>query len=392
MNKRKIFFSSLAVFLLLLILIGVGGYFLVSRFSNIRPMLGSGEVTDIFVPSDFEVTVFAEGLNGPRFMHVGPDGTLYVADRGNDRIVRLPDANEDGRADAIEVFAEEVSRVHSLVFHEDGWYVGVPSGVIRLADHDGDGTIESRTVLIDTYTPPGQHSTRTIEFLPDGRLVLSAGSTCNVCQESDPRRAAITAYDSPVGKARLTGEQIFATGLRNAVGLAVNPTTGELWATNNGRDLMGDDLPPETIYIVEEGKDYGWPFCHSGNIVDPEMGDENSCQNVEIPTATMQAHVAPLGMTFYTGDSFPESYHGDLFVALHGSWNRSEPVGYSVVRLRLEDGEVGRRPVENFAVGWLKEDNSASGRPVDVVVGSDGALYISDDKGGVIYRIQYKGA
>ena len=386
----KDLWTRIGIGFLVFLLIGAGvAYFLFSRVANIGPSLGSGELADILLPNGFEATIFAEGLNGPRFSHVGPDGHLYVADRRNNRIVRLPDENGDGRADSIEIFAEELNAVHSLVFHEGAWYVGVPSGVIRLEDTNNDGTADSRTTLIDTYTPPGQHSTRTIEFLPDGRLLISAGSTCNVCLEEDPRRAAITVYDSPVGQDQLTGEQIFATGLRNAVGLAINPATGQLWATNNGRDLMGDDLPPESIYIVEEGKDYGWPFCHSGDLIDPDMGEDNSCESVEQPAATMQAHVAPLGMTFYTGNTFPDEYHGDLFIALHGSWNRSSPVGYSIVRLPLQNGELMRRPVEDFAIGWLKEDNSADGRPVDVTVGSDGALYVTDDKGGFVYRIQY---
>lgn len=391
MKNRK-FLRNILIGILLIIILGGGMvYIFISRMANIGPMLGSGAVADIAVPSGFEVTVFAEGLDGPRFSHVGPDGHLYVADRGNDRVVRLPDANGDGVTDAVEVFADELDSVHSLVFHEGAWYVGVPSGVIRLEDTNGDGTADSRTTLIDNYTPAGQHSTRTVAFLPDGRLLISAGSTCNVCLEDDPRRAAVTVYDSPVGQDQLTGEQIFATGLRNAVGLAVNPTTNQLWATNNGRDLMGDDLPPESIYIVEEGNNYGWPFCHSGDIVDPDMGEPDSCDRVEPPAATMQAHVAPLGMTFYTGDSFPEEYHGDLFIALHGSWNRSEPVGYSIVRLPLDNGQPTRRPVEDFAVGWLQDDNSASGRPVDVTVGADGALYVTDDKGGFVYRIGYNG-
>ncbi|MEM7335616.1 MAG: PQQ-dependent sugar dehydrogenase [Chloroflexota bacterium] len=388
---KKLWVRIILGLVVLVLLIAGGAFFIVSRFTNITPSLGSGGEAEIFLPPGFEITVFAEGLNGPRFAYVGPDGHLYVADRGNNRVVRLPDNNQDGVADRVEIVAEDLDRVHSLVFHEGAWYVGVPAGVIRLEDEDGDGTAESRTTLIDNYLPPGQHSTRTIEFLPDGRLLVSAGSTCNVCVEEDERRAAVTVYDSPVGQDQLTGEQIFATGLRNAVGLAINPATDELWATNNGRDLMGDDLPPEAIYIVEEGNNYGWPFCHSGDIVDPDMGSPDSCAGVEPPIATMQAHVAPLGMAFYTGDTFPEEYHGDLFIALHGSWNRSEPVGYSIVRLPLQNGELMRRPVEDFAIGWLKEDNSADGRPVDVTVGADGALYVTDDKGGFVYRIQYDG-
>ena len=353
---------------------------------NFAGARGDANVANITVPDGFAVQLFADGLSGPRFMAVGPDGVLYVADRGNDRIVALPDADGDGQADEIHVFADELNNPHSLVYHQGDWYVGVTEGVVRLTDSDGDGTADSQTTLNDSYLPAGQHSTRTIEFLPDGRLLLSAGSTCNVCEEEDPRRAAITSYDSPVGQDSLTGEQIYASGLRNAVGLAIHPETGQLWATNNGRDLMGDDLPPETVYIVEDGGDYGWPACHSGTVPDPDFGFEGACEAAGQPVVAMQAHAAPLGLTFYNGDAFPVEYQGSLFIAFHGSWNRSEPTGYKVVRVPL-DGSTPVGPVEDFATGWLNSDNSSDGRPVDVVVGSDGALYVSDDKGGFIYRI-----
>lgn len=385
MRRNRILVFTAVLVVVCLLVAGVGYLYLRQRV-NVAGLLGSGSVANIEVPEGFTIDVFASDLNGPRFIQFGPDGVLYVADRGADRIVALPDADEDGQADSVQVFADNLDSPHSLVYHEGAWYVGVPPGVVRLQDEDGDGTADSRTTLIDNYTPIGQHSTRTVEFLPDGRLLLSAGSTCNVCEEEDPRRAAITVYDSPVGQDSLTGEQIFATGLRNAVGLAIHPQTGELWVTNNGRDLMGDDLPPETIYIVEEGTDYGWPTCHSGDIIDPDMGTEGDCVRVPEPLVEVQAHMAPLGLVFYTGDSFPEAYGGDLFIAMHGSWNRSVPVGYKVVRLPL-DGSQPAGPVEDFATGWLLEDGSADGRPVGLAVGPDGALYVSDDKGGFIYRI-----
>jgi glucose/arabinose dehydrogenase len=172
----------------------------------------------------------------------------------------------------------------------------------------------------------------------------------------------------------------------------VRPETGELWASNNGRDLMGDNRPPEDIYLVRDGADYGWPTCHSGDIVDPDLGSRGDCEGVAQPVVEMQAHSAPLGITFYDGEMFPAEYRGDLFIAFHGSWNRSVPTGYKVVRLPFEDGQPADA-VEDFAVGWLdRRNNNAGGRPVDVLVGPDGALYVSDDKGGYIYRISYEEA
>jgi glucose/arabinose dehydrogenase len=264
------------------------------------------------------------------------------------------------------------------------WHVPIPTGAVRLRDAHGDCVPESRATVADVY-PTGGHSTRTVAFLLDGRMVVPVGSSCNVCREEDERRAAILVYDGADGG----GERVLASGLRNAVGLAVHPQSGQLWASNNGRDFMGDDLPPETIYVVRDGADYGWPSCHNGDIVDPDLGSAGACQGVEEPVVEMQAHSAPLGLTFYTGEMFPRAYRGDLFIAFHGSWNRSVPTGYKVVRLDFVDGQPADEVVD-FVSGWLQEDGSAGGRPVDVLVGADGALYVSDDKGGFIYRIAYE--
>lgn len=386
-NKRKIGYG-LALLGLFVCLVGGWFFYRLWQQVNLAGFLGAGSETAVSVPEGFAVEVFAAGLNGPRFMAVGPDGVLYLADRGNDRIVALPDVDGDGRADTVRVFAADIPNPHSLVYHDGSWFVGITRGVVRLTDTDGDGTADARDTIIDDYPTSGAHSTRTVEFLPDGRMVVSVGSSCNVCEESDERRAAILVYDSAAGD----GERVFARGLRNAVGLAVQPETGLLWATNNGRDLMGDNLPPETVYEVEDGGDYGWPFCHSGSIVDPDMGEAGACDGVIDPVVEIQAHSAPLGLTFYTGEMFPADYQGDLFIALHGSWNRSVPTGYKVVRLDMANGRPAAAEAVDFATGWLNETTEeAFGRPVGITVGSDGALYVSDDKGGFIYRISYSG-
>ncbi|MFP3853229.1 MAG: PQQ-dependent sugar dehydrogenase [Anaerolineales bacterium] len=339
----------------------------------------------IELPPNFTIQRFAEDLNGPRFITFSPDGVLYVAERGADRILRLPDHDSDGRADVSEIFATDLNDPHSLIYHEGSWYVGVPTGVVRLTDTDSDGHADERQVLIDDY-PTGGHNTRTVLFMPDGRMVVSIGSSCNACEEQDPRRAAIVSYEGPSGQS----ERIYARGLRNAVGLALHPETGQLWATNNGRDFLGDNRPPDTLIAVEEGEDYGWPRCHSGRIVDPEYGRAGDCQDVPEPAMEIQAHSAPLGLVFYTGDMFPEEYRGDLFIAYHGSWNRSIPTGYKVVRVPFDDGLPSSEP-EDFASGWLgPEKERITGRPVGLAVGPEGALYLSDDSCGVIYRIIYQ--
>ena len=383
---RKQLVTAAGIVLLLALLAG-GAYFYRSFFSqvNFAGSLGSGGRAELTVPDGFRIDVYAGGLEGPRFIAFGTDGTLYAAERGAGRIVALPDADGDGRADAIRPLAGELDRPHSLAWHEGAWYVGVPAGVVRLVDADGDGAAEERTAVIDDLPPGGAHSTRTVAFLPDGRMVVSIGSSCNVCVEEDPRRAAVLVYDDASG----ANEQFLATGLRNAVGLAVHPRTGDLWATNNGRDLMGDDTPPETVDVLREGGEYGFPACHAGVIPDPDLGGPGACDGVEQPVVTMQAHMAPLGLAFYTGEAFPEAYRGDLFIALHGSWNRPEPVGYKVMRVPIEDGQVAG-PAEEFVTGWLEASGAVSGRPVGLAVGPDGALYISDDRGGFIYRVTYQ--
>lgn len=338
----------------------------------------------IKLPPGFTISVFAEELNGPRMMAIGPDGQLYVAERGAGRILRLPDTDRDGRVDKVEVLADGLEAPSSLAFFRDGsLYVGETRRILRFPPLDGQEKFgEPQEVVGDL--PEGGHNTRTVLFSPDyAFLFVSVGSSCNVCTENDPRRAVIMRYN-PDG----SGGRVYAQGLRNAVGIKFRPGLDQLWATNNGRDFLGDDLPPETVYIVSEGKQYGWPYCHSGRIVDPDFGNLTSCEGVEDPVVEMQAHSAPLGLEFYTGKVFPEEYQGDLFIAFHGSWNRSQPVGYKIVRIPLDGEEVGA--VEDFAVGWLENGNSW-GRPVDLLTAPDGSLLLSDDAGGRIFRIYYAG-
>jgi glucose/arabinose dehydrogenase len=338
----------------------------------------------IALPPGFAISVFAKGLQNPRMMAIGPDGALYVAERGANRIVRLPDLDTDGNADRLQVVAQELSAPSSLAFHPDGsLYVGETPRILRLSEPDAQGVFQQRQVILRGLPVEG-HNTRTVLFSPDGKyLFVSVGSSCNVCNEEDPRRAAILRYN-PDG----SGEEIYAIGLRNAVGITFRPGSDELWATNNGRDMLGDDQPPETVNLVGQGDDFGWPRCHAGRIVDPEFGGSQGCQGVALPAVEMQAHSAPLGLAFYTGAQVPQEYHGDLFVAFHGSWNRSVPTGYKVVRIPFEGGKPG--PAQDFAVGWLA-DGKSWGRPVDVITAPDGSLFISDDGGGIIYRVVYSG-
>ncbi len=334
-----------------------------------------GSAQSLTVPPGFEIEVFADGLRGVRTLKVGPDAMLYAVQSRSGRIVRLDPARE---GDAEEVL-RGLNRPYGLAFH-DGWmYVGETHQVVRFR-----GPRYQSADTIVRGIPTGGHWTRELAFGPDGMLYVSIGSSCNVCEERDPRRAAVVRY-RPDG----TDETIVAEGLRNSAGLAFHPETGALWASQNERDNLGDDLPLEEINVLSDGSHFGWPYCYGDRVPNPEYrGRANFCQTTVPPALEMIAHSAPLGMVFYTAGAFPAEYHGDLFVALHGSWNRSERSGYKLVRVRVEDG----RPVsyEDFATGWLSRFR-VSGRPVYPAVGPDGGLFLSDDDGGRIYRIRWAG-
>lgn len=340
-----------------------------------------GTAERVQVPPGFRVEVFAAGLGGPRLMAWSPSGDLMVSIPQRGQVVLLPDRDRDGRADRAVVFAADLDRPHGLAWR-DGWlYVAETGRIVRLRDGDGDGRADRHEVVVADLPAGGGHWTRTVTFGPDGKMYVSVGSSCNVCEEADPRRAAILQFNADG-----SGGRIFARGIRNAVGLTWHAASGRLWATNNGRDWLGDDLPPETVVVAADGAHFGWPYCHAGDLPDPDFPREGFCARSAPPAVKMQAHSAPLGLAFYTGTKFPPEYRGNLFVAFHGSWNRSVPTGYKVVRIPFQGDKPG--PVLDFATGWL-QGRSAWGRPVDVLVGTDGALFVSDDGAGQIYRITY---
>lgn len=331
----------------------------------------------LHVPPGFEIEELVGGVDGVRTLRVGPDGLLYAVQSRQGRVVRLDPVSGGGVTEVLD----DLNRPYGLVFH-DGWmYVGERHQIVRYRSPG----FTRREVVVPDLPTGGSHWTREIAFGSDGMLYVSVGSSCNVCEESDPRRAAVIKY-RPDG----SGETIVAEGVRNAAGLAVHPGTGELWASQNERDMLGDDLPVEEINILSDGQHFGWPYCYGDRTANPEYRDRASfCASTTPPALGIQAHSAPLGMVFYDGAQFPEEYRGDLFVALHGSWNRSERTGYKLVRVRVEDG----RPMsyEDFAWGWLSGER-VSGRPVYPAVSPDGSLLVSDDEGGRIYRIRWVGA
>jgi glucose/arabinose dehydrogenase len=338
----------------------------------------------IAVPSGFHVGVFASGLIGARFMAVDPAGTLLLSIPREGRVVALPDRGGSGRAEPPITVAAGLDRPHGLAFHQGALYVAETGRVLRFHYDPQTKKATEPSVIVANLPRGGTHWTRTIAFGPDGRLYVSVGSSCNVCREQDPRRAAILRYEADG-----SGEHIVASGIRNAVGIAFHPATGALWATINERDWWGDNLPPDYITEVKEGGFYGWPECmivHGKAVPDERFAQGDRCAAVALPTLEIQAHSAPIGLAFYTGKQFPAQYRGSLFVAYQGSWNRSVPTGYKVVRVVFREGKAAG--VEDFATGWL-EGARIWGKLVDVIVGSDGALYLTSQDLGTVYRISY---
>ncbi|MBI2941507.1 MAG: PQQ-dependent sugar dehydrogenase [Chloroflexi bacterium] len=349
-----------------------------------------GQQQRLTVPAGFRVGIFAAGLGQSRFMAYSDKGILFLSVPRTGQVLALPDRDGDGVADTVLTVADGLNLPHGLAFAADGsLYVAETNRVVRLSLDPETQRATRQETIVPSLPAGAGHWTRTIGFGPDGKLYVSIGSSCNACIEREPFRAAIVQYN-PDG----SGGRLFAQGLRNSVGFVWHPRTGEIWATDNGRDLLGDDLPAEEVNIVRDGKHYGWPRCNGDRVDDLQYGQPGFCAGTEPPVVQMQAHSAPLGLAFYTGTRFPPEYHGDLFVAFHGSWNRSEKTGYKLVRIpmRSETARGGKPGVaEDFVAGWLRPDQSVWGRPVQPIVAPDGSVLLSDDSTGIVYRIWYAG-
>jgi glucose/arabinose dehydrogenase len=333
----------------------------------------------------FKVSVYASELNNPRGMALSPDGNLYVCDMKGGRVLELLDPGQTGASTETKVIIDGLKTPHSLAFYQGFLYVAETDRLARYTLEGRELSKEDGKMLVE-FPVGGGHFTRTLAFGPDGKLYISIGSTCNVCIEPDPRYAAISRCN-PDG----SQFEVYATGLRNAVGLTFRPGTQELWASVNGRDNIGDDLPPETIDLIQQGKDYGWPYSyslHGKAVPDPDYGREGVRQT-GFPVIEYQAHSAPLGMTFYTGDAFPKKYQQGFFICFHGSWNRSIPTGYKVVFVPLKGDRRGGKP-RDFLWGF-HQGAEQIGRPVDVLTGTKGELFVSDDHGGRIFKVVYTG-
>ncbi|MEQ1762249.1 MAG: sorbosone dehydrogenase family protein [Pyrinomonadaceae bacterium] len=359
------------------------------RSSRVIPQPANAQLT---VPKGFKVNVYAEGgFRYPRWMALAPNGDVFVADSRANSIIVLRDKNKDGVAEEQFTWSDKLSQPFGMAFHKDWLYVANTDSVVRFSYKSGQTQAAGEPEKLVELTAGGynQHWTRNVIFSPDGKkMFVSIGSATNVSVEADPRRAAISVYD-PDGK----NHKIYAGGLRNPIGLAWNPKTGELWTAVNERDGLGDDLVPDYATSVKEGGWYGWPYSYLGKNRDPRRTEETDLvDRTIVPDVIFTSHVAALGIQFYTGKMFPKEYQGDAFVAFHGSWNRAKLSGYTVVRIPFDaKGKLEANRYENFVSGWLPDEcsNEVWGRPVGLLVNSDGSLLIADDGGRKIWRVSY---
>ncbi len=343
-------------------------------------------LSTIKLPPGFSISVFAE-VDNARSMVLSPDGTLFIGNRNEDKVYAVKDTNGDNKADKRWVIASGLNMPNGVAFKDGDLYVAEVSRILRFKDIESHLSNPGKPeVVYDKYPTDTHHGWKYIAFGPDGKLYVPVGAPCNICESEDPVYASITRINTDG-----TGMEVFASGVRNTVGFTWHPETKALWFTDNGRDMMGDDVPPcEFNSAPEAGMHFGYPYCHGGTIKDPEFGNKRPCSAFIKPVQNLNAHVAPLGVKFYTGNMFPDQYKNQAFIAEHGSWNRTKKSGHLVSLVKIANGQsVG---YETFAEGWLNHDTQEVwGRPVDIIVMPDGSMLLSDDKAGMVYRIIYKG-
>lgn len=343
-------------------------------------------LSDISLPESFSISVFADVPNA-RSMARGDKGTIFVGNRKENKVYAVVDEDNNGKADKTYVIADGLDMPNGVAFRNGSLYIAEVSKIWRIDNiEDNLNNPPAKVLVSDNFPSDKHHGWKYIAFGPDDKLYVPVGAPCNICNdaEEDERYASLTRMN-PDG----SEHEVYAHGIRNTVGFAWHPQTNQLWFTENGRDMMGDNIPNDELNLApEKGMHFGYPYCHAGTVSDPEYGTGHPCDDYTAPVQNLAPHTAALGMLFYTGNMFPASYKNQILIAEHGSWNRSEPIGYRVTLVKLNGNEAVS--YEPFAEGWLK-DGKAWGRPVDVLQLPDGSVLVSDDHANVIYRITYKG-
>lgn len=347
-------------------------------------------IAQLQVPAGFTIAKYADSLGKPRMLAVSASGNVYVTSREAGTVTLLRDTNNDGISDQSQIVAT-IKSVHGITIYAGNMYLASIKEVYR-ATINADGTLGQPQALITDLPDAGQHPNRTLAFGPDGQMYITVGSTCNACAEPNPEHATMLRAN-PDG----TGRIVFASGLRNTIGFGWHPETKELYGFDHGIDWLGDEQQKEELNVIKQGAFYGWPYIYGDGNYNPHprpMGDTTYAQilaKTTLPSLSYNAHAAPLGMVFYTSPTgaasgFPADYQNDAFVTMRGSWNRTQPSGYNVVRVHFEGGKPAR--IDNFVTGFLVNNNQAQfGRPVGIATMPDGSLLFSDDNNGVIYRV-----
>lgn len=379
MVKMKIIFNIIPALILL--------FCSCEQKNNAPEEQDDSQLSKLKLPEGFKIAFYAKDVVNARSLAVSDDGTVFVGTLKGNNVYALVDADKDGVAEKKYTVASGMHSPNGVAFHNGSLYIAEVNKIWRIDNIESSLKNPAKPIPVsDGFPSEEHHGWKYISFGPDGKLYVPVGAPCNICNdnEKDPRFASIMRLNADGSEL-----EVYAHGIRNSVGFTWHPDTKELWFTDNGRDELGDDLPPDELNIaVKKDENFGYPYCHAGNIRDPEFGKERDCSEFKAPAAKLTPHGASLGIKFNTGNMFPAKYHNMAFVAEHGSWNRSKPVGYRVMLVTADSNAV--KSYEPFIDGWLN-NGEAWGRPVDVLFLKDGSLLISDDHANAVYRVTYQG-